>query len=568
MVFTDSRTALAFTITLFSILSITGTSIVYLQTSSDKDRAAERIFSATLPLYGTWIGTLLAYYFAKENFDSGAQNTKEIFRISRPNQSKNLESILVAAAISNRFLFETDLAKSLKDIKSILIRNDRKRLPILDQADHTLKFLAYYEDLDAYDVNNPNKSLSDFIQNSSDKNKPVVFVSKEITLARANEDRKRVVDCRDIFVTENGAKDGKVIGYLSDFDIDRYSRDQENNMVMIIKINHCVTFVVNQLRANINQFPLNSETTIETFLDNNQGYNMVAKIYLHWTATGYGWVQKDHYHTIITGDGQIHRLHDYTQDLYSHTYMRNSNSIGISCACMGGIPDPWTMPPTDVQVEAMCQEVARVAKEWGWKEDNINIQHIMTHAEAASNRDGWNAHDNYGPQEWGGTGERWDFMQLSEGGASDAGNVLRKKILGYYRGAPDTSKPFEFVKDQTIEANGQSLSTSIDESGLTWAKVADLLSIYDLPYQWDSTKRRILIGASDVSPSYLDNKVRSDIGYPLFEMSLQGSNSPIILIGILRSGKAYCRVLEFAEEFGITKSFNPFKLGTRRGGQI
>ena len=43
----------------------------------------------------------------------------------------------------------------------------------------------------------------------------------------------------------------------------------------------------------------------------------------------------------------------------------------------------------------------------------------MTHAEAASNRDGRWMHDNYGPVLWSGTGERWDLLQLSKNGAKD-----------------------------------------------------------------------------------------------------------------------------------------------------
>ena len=38
----------------------------------------------------------------------------------------------------------------------------------------------------------------------------------------------------------------------------------------------------------------------------------------------------------------------------------------------------------------------------------------MTHAEAASSRDGRWVNDNKGPLIWGGMGERWDLLQLSK----------------------------------------------------------------------------------------------------------------------------------------------------------
>ena len=49
----------------------------------------------------------------------------------------------------------------------------------------------------------------------------------------------------------------------------------------------------------------------------------------------------------------------------------------------------------------------------------------MTHAEAASNHDGRVMHDNYGPVIWGGTGERWDLLQLEKDGPSDGGEQVR-----------------------------------------------------------------------------------------------------------------------------------------------
>lgn len=37
-------------------------------------------------------------------------------------------------------------------------------------------------------------------------------------------------------------------------------------------------------------------------------------------------------------------------------------------------------------------------------------------------------HDNYGPVTWGGTGERWDFLQLRKGAPDDGGDQLRRLI--------------------------------------------------------------------------------------------------------------------------------------------
>ena len=99
---------------------------------------------------------------------------------------------------------------------------------------------------------------------------------------------------------------------------------------------------------------------------------------------------------------------------------------------------------------------------------------------------------------------------------------------------------------------------------------SDLLERYELPFAWDASHRRLLIGAMDVSPTFREDGVQAEVGWPLFEMSLQSSSAPVILRGIVRPGtngdRAWCRVVEFAEEFGISIGFDPLRLGERRGG--
>jgi hypothetical protein len=294
---------------------------------------------------------------------------------------------------------------------------------------------------------------------------------------------------------------------------------------------------------------------------------MPATIYLHWAATPYSWVRSGTYHTIISGDGRLNRLHAYSLDLPAHTWRRNTNSVALSCACMGGQPDPWTIPPTEAQLEAMCAEAARIATSWGWGADDITIQAVMTHAEAASNRDGRWMHENYGPVIWGGSGERWDFLQLRKNGPTNGGDDLRQRIRRHLsEPKPAAAERLSFRRASTMVARDQELAVEIDANGTSWARAADLLELYEIPYEWEVSRQRILIGSLDVSPTFQDNQVQPSVGWPLFEMGLQRDQAPLILRGILRENRAWCRVLEFAEEFGISVSFEPFKLWERRGG--
>ncbi|TCD58098.1 N-acetylmuramoyl-L-alanine amidase [Synechococcus sp. BS55D] len=302
---------------------------------------------------------------------------------------------------------------------------------------------------------------------------------------------------------------------------------------------------------------------------------MAATIYLHWTATGYDWIRPGHYHVIIGGDGRVHRLHATSVDLPAHTWARNSNAVALSCACMGGQPDPWTLPPTPAQLESLCAETAAIARSWGWSAEDITIQRVMTHAEAASNKDGRLVHDNYGPVVWGGTGERWDLLQLEKNGPLDGGEQLRRRIRERLAGGTSetlspTGERLSFKGETTIEARGEALAVAIDSEGRSWALAADLLERYGIPHAWDANRRRILIGSLDVAPTYRDDSVQASVGWPLFTMTLQTGHAPVILTGIVRPSeagdRAWCRVLEFAEEFGISVRYEPFTLLERRGG--
>jgi hypothetical protein len=206
--------------------------------------------------------------------------------------------------------------------------------------------------------------------------------------------------------------------------------------------------------------------------------------------------------------------------------------------------------------------------------DQVSISNILTHAEAASNRDGRIMHENYGPMAWGGDGQRWDLMCLVRGGKDNGGDVLRGMIstsfanqqAGTGSNSSSPNHPLLASRAGTMTVKETTLNVLIDSNGTTWAKAGDLLAIYELPFIWDSEKRRILVGSATITPRYIEDQVSTTSGFPTFELTLQGAFAPVILIGVIHQSKAYCRVLEFADELGISATFNPFQLHDIKGG--
>ena len=108
----------------------------------------------------------------------------------------------------------------------------------------------------------------------------------------------------------------------------------------------------------------------------------------------------------------------------------------MSLAAMAGGSDiTGSYPVKPEQYEGMANLVAKIGKEWGWTPANITINNVMTHAEAGSNKEGAAMHDNYGPQPWGGTGERWDLWKLYQDDPVGSGgpkirNMIRAAMGG------------------------------------------------------------------------------------------------------------------------------------------
>lgn len=156
----------------------------------------------------------------------------------------------------------------------------------------------------------------------------------------------------------------------------------------------------------------------------------INHIYLHWTAGTYDQVFDD-YHINIGEQGELYLTCNMLREYKSHTWRRNSRSIGVTLCCAKDAilaykcnPVFGAYPPTELQVEQMAIVVAILCHEL---ELEINNDTVLTHAEAASR-------DQYGPGQ-GDPDMRWDLYMLKgmpETRALRPGGVLlRKKALAY-----------------------------------------------------------------------------------------------------------------------------------------
>lgn len=155
----------------------------------------------------------------------------------------------------------------------------------------------------------------------------------------------------------------------------------------------------------------------------------MKRIILHWTAGAYTPNKTDlaAYHFVIDGDGKWHRGVDVAKNSGSlksgyaaHTLNCNTDSIGVSLACMAGaVESPFkagAYPMKVRQVDSLVDGVRELARAYGIP---VGPKTILTHAEVQGNL---------------GIAQRqkWDYTRIpfddSLRGATVIGNWLRKRI--------------------------------------------------------------------------------------------------------------------------------------------
>lgn len=163
----------------------------------------------------------------------------------------------------------------------------------------------------------------------------------------------------------------------------------------------------------------------------------MKRIIMHWSAGGYkaSELDKEHYHIIFEDDGkkvfgkypiEANAAGKITKGKYAaHTLNCNTDSIGLSMACMAGAVEGKTngnQPMTQAQFDAMCREAAFLCNKYGIV---VSPKTVLSHAEVQT---------NLGIKQRG----KWDFSVLpfkpELKGAKACGDYARAQIQGYMTG--------------------------------------------------------------------------------------------------------------------------------------
>ena len=228
------RYILAFVILLISLMAIALLAAVAIW--NDKNNAMT-IFNIALPVFASWVGTILAFYFGKENFESANTQIREIIKNLTPEEmAKNPIIEIMRKYCTDMVVFKIPEGKTDGDIRLSefcnLFSDTVNRLPIIN-PDDSPKYIIHQSRIQAYLLSSAKNSDSDtlakFIEDSKGSNiefgykKGFVIVSEKSTIAEAKLTMEQFSpSCQDIFITKGGTEKEPLLGWISNVRLSKY----------------------------------------------------------------------------------------------------------------------------------------------------------------------------------------------------------------------------------------------------------------------------------------------------------------------------------------------------------
>ena len=225
----------------------------------DSKEILQILFSAILPLFGTWIGTILAYYFSRENLLAANQTVRHL--VDNITSDKKLEStkardVMIPIGNLKHVPYKSGSDDKLFNLKTqflnFLTENEISRVILLDE-NNCAKCVLHKSTIEGFiaeqyfstqatgnapasppgsppDAPEPpvalareltfadlkahgNASVQDILRNG------VKFIKEDANLSDAKVLMKNFKACNDVFITKTGLPEEPVLGWITNVTI-------------------------------------------------------------------------------------------------------------------------------------------------------------------------------------------------------------------------------------------------------------------------------------------------------------------------------------------------------------
>jgi hypothetical protein len=238
------RELLALVVTCVSLGGVIALAIMILRvTSSFPER--QQLLGTVLPLIGTWVGTVLAFYFTKENFEAAARSVSDMAKQIPAQQKLQAISARTKMIPRDQMFFKTAPIDNLKIVDLLKELEDKgkgDRVPVLTDK-NIAKYIIHRSLLDRYLADKARTAstpgapaapgtgaaaaptsgtltMGDLFKEKPELEKLFAtsfgVIKQDGTLADAQSAMQRTKNCEDVFVTSGGTANDEVLGWITD----------------------------------------------------------------------------------------------------------------------------------------------------------------------------------------------------------------------------------------------------------------------------------------------------------------------------------------------------------------
>ncbi|MDI1256295.1 MAG: CBS domain-containing protein [Flavobacterium sp.] len=190
----------------------------------DCTQNSEKLFGILLPVISTWIGTLLAFYFGKENFEAASKTYEKIISKLTPDVLDDVKVKQVMTDRASMVVLNTNDEKlqpiNLPGLLAFLDSISKARLPILD-PEGKIKFIIHKSIITEL-IAKPEMAAAVTTMEQFVQKYPIIAQFGTVKESDKIEVAQQLIKDKkysDIFVTD---ANNVVIGWLTDVQIVRY----------------------------------------------------------------------------------------------------------------------------------------------------------------------------------------------------------------------------------------------------------------------------------------------------------------------------------------------------------
>lgn len=215
----STRGALAWVIIGCGVLGIVAVSIAVIWSADDHGEASRYVFAGVVPLFSTWVGAVIAYYFTRQSLEAATESTLKLSG-GLTADTPVADVMIPRAKITSHALKAGENADDvlLKDLLDEMRAASRHRIPILHPSGAVVH-VVHDSTINAFAPAPAAEKVSDLPSELRQAVDALGFVGPSAVVKDARAAMSAVPGCNDVFVTESGKREDPIVGWLTNTDL-------------------------------------------------------------------------------------------------------------------------------------------------------------------------------------------------------------------------------------------------------------------------------------------------------------------------------------------------------------